>query len=355
MGAVWSALLVGGGLAGALFVWLLRDTGKEGDAEQGKDAPSGEAAAPGGAQGGGGGLSPGPSRRELVTKPEHLQESNGCLVSETKGSGDLQEAAWRRQGPSGEAGCCDDSRARVPSGQCPDTGPLATSETSHAGSYSDLSRNESLGFPVGAQGFQKGQETPAKAAPCLAEKSPPSDLLLDRGKEVSLAQLDSQARADQEDWEMVSRHSSWGDVGLGGSLQAAGLSSHQGKDYGRSTLVEARGQAVDVKPKRLAAVSSESRQVRVRFQVHYITGAGVQFIAVTGDHESLGRWQAYIPLQRSKDGLWSRLVSLPADTVVEWKFVVVENGEVTRWEECSNRFLETGHEDKVVHKWWGIH
>lgn len=69
MGAVWSALLVGGGLAGALFVWLLRDTGKEGDAEQGKDASPGEAAAPGGDQGGGGGLSPGPSRRELVTKP----------------------------------------------------------------------------------------------------------------------------------------------------------------------------------------------------------------------------------------------------------------------------------------------
>lgn len=69
MGAVWSALLVGGGLAGALFVWLLRDTGKEGDAEQRKDAPSGEAAAPGGDQGGGGGLSPGPSRREPVTKP----------------------------------------------------------------------------------------------------------------------------------------------------------------------------------------------------------------------------------------------------------------------------------------------
>lgn len=355
MGAVWSALLVGGGLAGALFVWLLRDTGKEGDAEQRKDAPSGEAAAPGGDQGGGGGLSPGPSRREPVTKPEHPQESNGCLVSETKGPGDLQEAARRQQGPSGEGGNCDSSRAHVPSGKLPDTGSLATSESSHAGSYSDVSSTESLGSPVGAWRFQKGQETPTKAAPCLAEKSPSGNLLLDRGKEVSLAQSDSQARADHEDWEMVARHSSWGDVGLGGSLEAPVLSSNQGKDYGRRTLVEARAQEVDVKRKKVAGVSWESRQVSIRFQVHYITGAGVQFIAVTGDHESLGRWKAYIPLQCSQDGLWSRSVPLPADTGVEWKFVVVENGEVTRWEECSNRFLETGHEDQVVHKWWGIH
>ena len=64
MGAVWSALLVGGGLAGALFVWLLRDSGKEGNAEQRKDAPPREAVAPGGDQGGGGGgLSPGPSAK----------------------------------------------------------------------------------------------------------------------------------------------------------------------------------------------------------------------------------------------------------------------------------------------------
>lgn len=67
MGAVWSALLVGGGLAGAIFVWLLRDAGKESDAEQ-TDAPLGETAAPGGDQGGGGGPSPVPSRRELITK-----------------------------------------------------------------------------------------------------------------------------------------------------------------------------------------------------------------------------------------------------------------------------------------------
>lgn len=260
------------------------------------------------------------------------------MVSETKGPGDLPGAAWRQQSPSGEAGNPDSSRAHVPSGPFPDTESLPTSETGN----SDVSRHESLGSPIGERGLQKGQETPSKAVPCLAEKFPSSNLLLGRAKEVSPAQPDSQTRADHEDWEMVSRHSSWGDVGLGDGLGSPVLSSKQGKDWDRSMLVETRGQ-------------KERRQVSVRFQVHYITSAGVQFIAITGDHESLGRWNAYIPLQCGRDGFWSRSVSLPADTVVEWKFVVVENGEVARWEECSNRFLETGHEDKVVHRWWGIH
>lgn len=95
MGAVWSALLVGGGLAGAIFVWLLRDTGKESDAEQ-KDAPLGEAAAPGSDQGGGGGLSPGPSRRELVTKPGILPSTSRGQICQgalkfTKGA---QKPTW---------------------------------------------------------------------------------------------------------------------------------------------------------------------------------------------------------------------------------------------------------------------
>lgn len=68
MGAVWSALLVGGALAGALFVWLLWGKGKKGSAEE-EDAALGKAAAGGGDRSGGGGPSPGPSRRELVTKP----------------------------------------------------------------------------------------------------------------------------------------------------------------------------------------------------------------------------------------------------------------------------------------------
>nr|XP_055168961.1 starch-binding domain-containing protein 1 isoform X2 [Nyctereutes procyonoides] len=302
MGAVWSALLVGGGLAGAIFVWLLRDAATEGDPAQ-KDGAAGDAAAPG------------PSGRELAATPEHLQESNGCLVSETKGHGNLQEAAWRLQSPSGKDSGCNSSREHVPSGGFPATESLATSET---------------------------------------EKLYSSNLVIDRAKEVSLAQLSNQDRADNEDWEMVSRHSSWGDAALGGSLEAPVVSPNQEMDCGRSTLVEPRGQEADVKRKKVVAVVTGSQQVSIRFQIHYITSTGKQCIAITGDHKSLGRWNTYLPLQYSKDGFWCRSVSLPADIVVEWKFVVVENGEITRWEECSNRFLETGGEDKVVQKWWGI-
>lgn len=358
MGAVWSALLVGGGLAGALFVWLLRgdpgDTGKDGDAKQEKDAPLGAAAVPGGHQSGSGGLSPGPSGQELVTKPEHLQESNGHLISKTKDLGNLQAASWRLQNPSREV--CDNSREHVSSGQFPDTEASATSETSNSRSYSEVLRNESLKSPMGEWGFQKGQEISAKAATCFAEKLPSSNLFMNRAKEeASLSHLNSQDRVDHKEWEMVSRHSSWGDVGVGGSLKAPVLSLNQGMDNGRSTLVEARDQQVHGKTERVAVMPAGSQQVSVRFQVHYVTSTDVQFIAVTGDHEYLGRWNTYIPLHYNKDGFWSHSIFLPADTVVEWKFVLVENGGVTRWEECSNRFLETGHEDKVVHAWWGIH
>ncbi|XP_008141880.2 starch-binding domain-containing protein 1 [Eptesicus fuscus] len=350
MGAVWSALLVGGGLAGALLIWLLRDKGRKGDAEREEDAALGKAASPGGDQSGGSGLSPGPSRREPITKPEHLQESNGCLVSETKGPGSVQEAAWRLQSPPGEHGDRDNSRQRAPFGWFPDTQSPAPSA---AGGYVEASGNESRESRIGEWGFQKGQELPAQAAPCFAETLPSGSLLVDSGTDdVSLAQLD---RQDSEDWEMVSRHSSWGDIGLGGSVEAPTLSPSQGTDYGRNTLAEASGQEVVVKTKRIVVMTSEPQQVSIRFQVHYITSTRVQFVAVTGDHERLGRWTSYLPLQYSSGGLWSRSVSLPAETVVEWKFVVVENGEITRWEECSNRLLEIGREDALVHKCWGIH
>ncbi|XP_012506429.1 PREDICTED: starch-binding domain-containing protein 1 [Propithecus coquereli] len=351
MGAVWSALLVGGGLAGALFVWLLR--GEPGDAEPEKDAPPGAAAAPGGDQGGGGGLSPGPSGQEPVTKPEHLQESNGRLISETKDLGNPQEEAWKLKNPSGEV--CGKSREHVPSGQFPDTKRQATSENGNSRNYSESLRNESLQSPTEEWGFRQGREASANAAKCFADKLPSSNLLMDREREVSLAQLDGQGLANHEDWEVVSRHSSWGHGGVGGSVEASALSPNQGMDYGRGTVVEARGWEARGKAERVAAVSSETRQVSVRFQVHYVTSTDGQFLAVTGDHESLGRWSTYIPLHYNRDGFWSHSVFLPADTVVEWKFVLVENGKVTRWEECSNRFLETGHEDKMVHKWWGLH
>lgn len=70
-----------------------RDTRKDWDIKQEKDASLGEAAVLGGNQGVSGKLNPGPSRQELFTKPEHLQENSEHLISKTK---DPQEAAWKR-------------------------------------------------------------------------------------------------------------------------------------------------------------------------------------------------------------------------------------------------------------------
>ncbi|XP_012599713.1 starch-binding domain-containing protein 1 [Microcebus murinus] len=350
MGAVWSALLVGGGLAGALVVWLLR--GAPGDAGQGQDAPPGEAAAPGGDRDGGGALGPGPSGQEPATKAEHLQESNGRLISETKDLGHPQEEARELKNPGEVSG---KSGEHVPSGQFPDTKCPATSENGNSRSYSESSRNESLQSPAEEWGFRKGRETSADATQCFADKLPSSNLRKDRDRDVSLAPLDSQDLANHGDWELVSRHSSWGDVGVGGSLEASVFGPNQGADYGRGGVVEAGGREACGETERAAARSSETQQVSVRFQVHYVTSTDGQFIAVTGDHEGLGRWNTYTPLHHTDGGFWAHSVSLPADTVVEWKFVLVENGQVARWEECSNRSLETGHEDRVVHKWWGVH
>ncbi|KAM6220932.1 starch-binding domain-containing protein 1 [Rhynchocyon petersi] len=326
MGAVWSALLVGGGLAGALFIWLLRG-GSPGDGD---------------GQGGGGGPSPGSSGQELVTKP------GWCARARPRRALHAATQMPRRRPPGGRALLSTQSwgpRTRL--------FLLRGSSAWRRWGYADALKNESFD-PVGEWGFEKGQETPTNAA-TFAAKLPSSNLLKDRTKEVSLPQLHGSGLADQEDWEMVSRHSSWGDVGLGGSLEALVLSPNQDTDYGKNVLVEARGQELDKQTKKTRAVFPESHQVSVRFQIHYITSTHEQFIAITGDHECLGRWNTYIPLQRGRDGLWSHSVSLPANIVVQWKFVVVENGGVIRWEECSNRCLETGHEDKVVQEWWGIH
>ncbi|XP_053317637.1 starch-binding domain-containing protein 1 isoform X2 [Spea bombifrons] len=112
-------------------------------------------------------------------------------------------------------------------------------------------------------------------------------------------------------------------------------------------------EADNTKVKKIAAVQPMPQNVNVCFKVHYITSISQQ-IAVTGDHEELGCWKVYIPLTSDKDGFWTHSVLLPIDSSVEWKFVVVENGKIKRWEECSNRRLKTGHDDVNAHQWWGV-
>ncbi|XP_029455689.1 starch-binding domain-containing protein 1 [Rhinatrema bivittatum] len=118
---------------------------------------------------------------------------------------------------------------------------------------------------------------------------------------------------------------------------------------------EAKSPEFDAKIKQVAAVHPMPQNVHVKFRVHYVTNSDSQLIAVTGDHKNLGAWETYIPLQSDKDGFWSHSVLLPVDTKVSWKFVMVENGKVRRWEECNNRSLETEYDDKEAHQWWGYH
>ncbi|XP_078532513.1 starch-binding domain-containing protein 1 [Lissotriton helveticus] len=111
----------------------------------------------------------------------------------------------------------------------------------------------------------------------------------------------------------------------------------------------------DSKMRKIAAVTPMPQNVSVKFRVHYITHSDSQLIAVTGNHESLGEWDVFVPLKPDKDGFWSDSVLLPGDSSVEWKFVMVESGKIRRWEECNNRSLKTGHDDAEAHQWWGYH
>ncbi|XP_018527286.1 uncharacterized protein stbd1 [Lates calcarifer] len=107
--------------------------------------------------------------------------------------------------------------------------------------------------------------------------------------------------------------------------------------------------------KKVVAVQPMPQNVNVTFRIHYLTHSPYQTVAVTGDQQELGNWKEFIPLERAKDGHWATVVSLPAESHVEWKFVVVDKGEVCRWEECGNRLLDTGYgDDMIVHKWWGF-
>uniref|UniRef100_U3KJK7 Starch-binding domain-containing protein 1 n=1 Tax=Ficedula albicollis TaxID=59894 RepID=U3KJK7_FICAL len=150
---------------------------------------------------------------------------------------------------------------------------------------------------------------------------------------------------DHEEWEVVSEHLVEGEDGKDGSMEDS-----DSREWEQGDCCDG-----DAKAKRVAAVPPMFQNIHVAFRVHYITHSAAQLIGVTGDHECLGQWHSYVPLKCDKDGFWSESISLPADTRVEWKFILVENGKVRRWEECSNRTLVTEHEDQIVHQWWGYH
>ncbi|CDQ83824.1 unnamed protein product [Oncorhynchus mykiss] len=113
----------------------------------------------------------------------------------------------------------------------------------------------------------------------------------------------------------------------------------------------------DLQENKMAAVlPNEPHAVQVRFCIHYHTLSPRQELAVTGNQPELGSWKGFVPLERGQDGFWASWVALPAEKLVEWKFVLVENGEIQRWEESENRHLETGRGGGVVNlsRWWGF-
>ncbi|XP_048021833.1 uncharacterized protein stbd1 [Megalobrama amblycephala] len=107
--------------------------------------------------------------------------------------------------------------------------------------------------------------------------------------------------------------------------------------------------------KRVATVPPLSQVVNVTFRIHYITYSPSQLVAVTGSLQELGAWESFIPLHRAKDGFWANTITLPVESQMEWKFVLVEDGRISRWEECGNRYLYLTSQDEEVYldKCWG--
>lgn len=107
--------------------------------------------------------------------------------------------------------------------------------------------------------------------------------------------------------------------------------------------------------KRVATVPPLSQVVNVTFRIHYITFSPSQLVAITGSLQELGAWESFVPLHRAKDGFWANTITLPVESQMEWKFVLVEDGRISRWEECGNRhlFLTSQDEDVYLDKCWG--
>ncbi|KAM9451332.1 uncharacterized protein stbd1 [Clarias gariepinus] len=134
------------------------------------------------------------------------------------------------------------------------------------------------------------------------------------------------------------------------------MMSHQDKkDAQEDTTSSAAKEEGDPLNKKVGMVLPMPQLVQVSFRVHYITHSPNQVLAVTGNQQELGFWESFVPLRSVEDGFWFRTISLPLDSRVEWKFILVDEGKIRRWEECENRyFAVTGQEEEIhLHKNWG--
>ncbi|XP_036383865.1 uncharacterized protein LOC118777205 [Megalops cyprinoides] len=121
-------------------------------------------------------------------------------------------------------------------------------------------------------------------------------------------------------------------------------------------LKDTRATTVDggTSSKKVAAVHPMPQSVMVCFQTHFLTRSPSQLLAVTGNLQELGGWENFFPLSQANNGFWVGSVSLPVNSHVEWKFVLLEHGKIERWEECNNHNLETRCDGDIhLHKSWG--
>lgn len=135
---------------------------------------------------------------------------------------------------------------------------------------------------------------------------------------------------------------------------ALSVEDKHAKDEKEDTTVTPRD---DEEPanRRVATVQPLPQQVHVTFRIHYVTYSSRQMVAVTGSLQELGAWESFVPLHGAKDGFWANTISLPVESQVEWKFVLVEDGKICRWEECGNRYLVLSGQDEELdlNKCWG--
>ncbi|KAF7696849.1 uncharacterized protein stbd1 [Silurus meridionalis] len=138
-------------------------------------------------------------------------------------------------------------------------------------------------------------------------------------------------------------------------LPAEMISRQAKTDVPVDTSANVTKDEVDLLNKKVGTVLPMPQLVQVNFRVHYITHSTKQILAVTGNQQELGSWESFVPLRSIENGFWSCTISLPLDSQVEWKFILVEEGKIRRWEECENRyFVVSGQEEQIhLHKNWG--
>ncbi|XP_075276920.1 starch-binding domain-containing protein 1 isoform X2 [Opisthocomus hoazin] len=320
---LWPALVVG--LLAALVAWLWYGGG-DGRGEEG-----GEAAAARLRGGEGRGEAAAAAEDLLVSGERVLLEAKApALSSPQKAAEDLAPIPKKELNHVQSGGVSEE--------------PLETEQLLPKQGASD-SRER----PADTHGSQAGELRPQRGQAgdrwCVMNLAAASDdVCKDRSEEQPCQPAESRD-LDHEEWEVVSEHLAWGEAGRSGSMEDS-----DSKEWEQGDCPDG-----DLKAKRVAAVPPMFQNIHVTFRIHYVTHSDAQLIGVTGDHECLGQWHSYVPLKYDKDGFWSESISLPVDTKVEWKFILVENGKVRQWEECGNRTLMTEHEDQIVHRWWGYH